>query len=56
MAQDKQKSNKGFDKSDHKTNSLFTEWPTPADTVAGFGGEPDKAEPNQWKSKNADGR
>lgn len=35
----------------HRTAALFSEWPAPADTVAGFGGDPDKADKNQWTMK-----
>jgi hypothetical protein len=37
------------DWSAHETNSLFAEWPTPADTVAGFGGNPDRVNHRQWQ-------
>jgi hypothetical protein len=40
-----------FDMTNHETNCLFTEWPTPAETVMGFGGDSAKAEDRQWKMK-----
>jgi hypothetical protein len=54
MAQDQSK-NKEPGKRSHDTGSLFTEWPTPADTVKGFGGNPNQAEHSQWKKKDAPG-
>jgi len=53
MAQDKKKDYQEFDMTNHKTESLFTEWPTPSDTVRGFGGNPAKAEGKQWNMKKS---
>lgn len=36
----------------HETGSLFAEWPTPADTVAGFGGNPERVSRRQWQSES----
>jgi hypothetical protein len=52
LTQDKHNSNKEFDMANHRTDSLFTEWPTPADTVRGFGGNPEKARHKQWQKDN----
>lgn len=35
----------------HQKDSLFREWPTPSDTVAGFGGNRDSVADRQWQSK-----
>jgi hypothetical protein len=53
MTYHKRKNNKAYDDNlnHHEAAGLFSEWPTPADTVAGFGGNPDKSDKSQWKMK-----
>ena len=46
---DPYKSNKQLN---HTDISLYSEWPAPTDVVAGFGGNPDKADPRRWKRPN----
>ena len=49
MTREEWKNNKAFDRISHEMNSLYNEWPTPADTVASFGGDPDKVPDRQWR-------
>lgn len=51
MTQNQQKNNKTHKTENHKTDSLFTEWPAPSDTVEGFGGNPDKVKQTQWSQE-----
>lgn len=46
------KDKQGYDKINHKTTALFTEWPTQAEVVKGFEGNPNKVERKQWKPKD----
>lgn len=49
MQPDRRNAGKNVKSGDEK--GLFREWPTPADTVKGFGGNPDKVDDIRWKTK-----
>lgn len=51
MNQKKSKNTRQYDMSNHEINSLYSEWATPSDVVAGFGGNTEQAAHKQWIRK-----
>jgi hypothetical protein len=51
MNQKKSQNARQYDMSNHGINNLYSEWPTPSDVVAGFGGNTEQAAHKQWIRK-----